>query len=184
MKSFPGALLCMGLILAALSASADEATKHEKIMHLLTLQQLPEVFEEARSDAEAQAEDIHDQTLAQLRQSLPGPALEAYFDRVEPLLETYVEECRPDWTVDEVVERYARLFGAEVLESDVDLLIASLETPEGQRVVEADRLATRVLMKELSQRQQKKVQLATARFGASIQELIEEMVAASSAGGN
>ena len=175
MNSFIRTLISICLLLTvATVVFADDATRQDKILRLLELQHMPEDFGEMREQSVWEAEQAGNQMFDQLRQSFDDELFQEYFDQIEPLMDQYVEACMPTWTTEEVIERYAVLFGAEISESDVDLLIESMATPEAQRVIEATRKATRILMKEITGRQQKQVRMAVEEFTASLQRLLRQ----------
>ena len=168
-------LVGVGLALALLaSARADDATKQDKVLHLLDLMEMTEMIEDMRAQLTFEAEQSATEIKRQFRQAA-GPEAgsmppEAWAP-IDALLDEYVQFMLPDWTAEEETVWFAELYAADLSEADVDGLIEFYSSPLGQREVRAARNATEAFSARISARQQKRMKVATERFYTALGEL-------------
>ncbi|MDR2689714.1 MAG: DUF2059 domain-containing protein [Azoarcus sp.] len=160
------------LLLLAVSSIAMGADRAEKIARLMEAQGLAQTFEQqmqmGREACKKQADDMLSQVFVPLRIT---PEIEAKFKQAAS---DFITAAQPTWTGKDVAEIWAKYYGENFTDAELDQLLAYYTSPLAQKEVAASRTALVQFNAYFLEQYQPVQKSATEAFIQRIQAIVEE----------
>lgn len=158
------------VLLACLIPMAGNATERlDKIRALMEAQGLVATFEQqiqlGREQAEAQVDQLMEQILGTLR---PPPEFD---QKLKEAASEFMSAMQPPWSATEIVEVWARHYGSQFTDAELDRLVAHYQSPLGQKDVLASREAMIGFSAELNEAYKPTMEAATQAFMERLQQI-------------
>lgn len=163
--------LFLAALLACGVASADEATRQDKIAKIIEAQGLTQLIQQQLDQSKESASEMG-KDIAKKLLSESGVADGKQNPKVEQILRRYMERCAAMFSSKELVEIWATFYGKSLSDSELDQVLAYYQSPVGRK----DVLATQVAMTGFGQTMNT---LGQERMNASIGQLMSELKTAS-----
>lgn len=166
--------LAVLILLVTIPAFADQVSKDAKLAHLMELTGLRDMLKQQREDSFQQTMKIGQQMLTEFDKQVPGGDKEA-MKSLKQAYEKFLTNASPSWTVEVAISAYARFYGEQLSESDVDQIVAFYESPVGQKDISADRSAFPKWTAFLAEKNEAAQKKATDAFIADVKAVIERL---------
>lgn len=160
------ALLVIAL-LAWGTANADEVTRKEKIANIIEAQGLMQMFQQQLDQSKASAGDLG-KSIAKKLISESKLAEEQVNPKFEAIFSRYMERTATMFSAKEFVDTWTTFYGKNLLESELDQILAYYQSPVGKK----DVLASQVAMVGFGQTMSTQMQ---ERLNASIAQLMSDL---------
>ncbi len=125
-------------------------------------------LEAVREQSQIQADEAVAQALAGLR---PPPQIDG---KIKEAAKQYISELQAPWSSQEIVDVWAKYYGEQFSDADLDQLVAFYSSPLGQRDVLAGREASIGFSAEFQERYKPVQAAATQNFVERLQQIIKE----------
>lgn len=157
-------------LLAWGAASADEASRRDKIAKIIEAQGLTQMFQQQMDESKETAGEMG-KDIAKKLLSESGAPEGLQNPKVEQVLRRYMERCAAMFSARELVDTWATFYGKSLSETELDQVLAYYQSTVGRK----DVLATQVAMTGFGQTMRTQGQ---ERMNASIGQLMSELKAA------
>jgi hypothetical protein len=131
--------LIIAVLLLLFSVQAIPADRDAKIRALMEAQGLLQTFEQqmqySRDFGRKQGEQVLNQLMAGLN---PSPE---FVTRFRSATEDFIKDVEPSWTAQDIVDVWAKFYGARFTDQELDALLSHYTSPLGQKEVTAGREA-------------------------------------------
>jgi hypothetical protein len=158
--------------LLAVSGAAMGADRAEKLARLMEAQGVAQSFEQqmqmVQETCRKQADDMLSQMFSRLRIT---PEVEAKFKQAAS---DFITAAQPTWTGKEVAEAWAKYYGANFTDAELDQLLAHYTSPLAQKEISASRTALVQFNAHFLEQYQPVQKSATEAFMQRIQAIVEE----------
>lgn len=166
------ALIAAVLMLALAPAFASQSTKDAKLAHLMELQGLNDVIRQQQEAGQKQAAQICADTLEQLKKQMPDMDPQTTED-IGKASQQFIADAKPTWTAEEAVAAYARFYGEQLGEHDLDQIIAYYESPVGKKDIAASHAGIPKWSAYLAEKNQAALKQATSTYVTSVKNAVE-----------
>lgn len=161
----------IAVIVVALCSSARASDRIAKIKALMDAQGLVQLFDEARERSrqrcQEQSQEMMDQMLAGLNAS---PEVQK---QIREAANDFIKAAQATWTSQDIVDEWAKVYGAQFSDEELDQLLAYYTSPLGKK----DTLVTRTSLPELSKHfaelSKPIVEQATKGYVARLKEIVQ-----------
>jgi hypothetical protein len=160
-----------GLILAALlactSAAADETARREKVAAIVEAQGLHQMFQQQLDQGLASAGELGRGIVRKIAQETGMSDAEAK-SKLEPIFRRYMERCATMFTARELVDIWARTYGRDLSEPELDQVLAYYKSAIGKKDVASSK-------KSMSAFSQTMNSLGQERLNESLGQLMRDL---------
>lgn len=126
MRNFTLAVL---LLLVSGAGMADSRTA--KVRELMEAQGLLGMFQQQMEQGRAQGQQQAQQTIDQLLAAFDLPP--EFEDRLRDAHDEFIAALAPTWTAQDIVDKWAELYGAQFTDTEIDALVDFYTSPLGQK---------------------------------------------------
>ena len=159
-------------VLLVFSASSFAADRTEKIKTLMEAQGLLQMFEQSMEEGKKRQKTEMQRMLNQVMGPLkPNKEFDVKF-RAE--VDRFNQALAAPWTAQEIVDLWAKSYGAHFTDAELDQLVAYYTSPLGKKDVAAAQAATPELSQQLYVRYIPVLERATADFIQRLDALVKE----------
>ncbi len=158
------------LIISTSSAFAGEASKPEKLKELMQLQGLYEMIEQQKDYCEVQAKSIGSKMFEQLQKQLPGMSIST---SIEKAYQRFLVMAKAAWTTEEAVAAFAKFYGPNVTEDEIDKMISYYKSPAGQKDVQATKKAMPLWTQFFADKNNEVLEKATQAYFSELKAIVE-----------
>jgi hypothetical protein len=148
------------------------ADRAEKLARLMEAQGVAQSFEQqmrmAQEACEKQADDMISQMFTRFRIT---PEVEAKFKQAAS---DFITAAQPTWTGKDVAEAWAKYYGADFTDAELDQLLAYYTSPLAQKEISASRAALVQFNTHFMEQYQPVLASATEAFIQRMQAIVEE----------
>lgn len=159
------------LVFSLVCCSVSAAPRDDKVRELMKAQGLMQMLEQqleaGKEDSRKQVRQMSDQMFSRLK---PTPE---YQDKFMKAFEDFVLSLHKAWSAGEMVEVWAKAYGSQFSDKELDGLLAYYKSPLGQKDVKASQAAMPVLTQHFSQKIGPVVERETATYMDKLEKLIE-----------
>ena len=164
--------VAIAICLLFISTLCTAASREDKIQALMEAQGLLGMFEQQMAQGKAEARRQGGQMLDQMIASLNPPAeAQAKFRLAS---DRFIAAVQAPWSAREVVAVWAREYGAQFSDDELDRLLAFYTSPLGQKEARASEAAMPKVTAYFQQRYQPILQKATQDYVADLQRIARE----------
>ena len=160
------------LVLYLASSLCFAGDRTEKVRVLMEAQGLVQVFQQqldaGRVEQRREAKQVLDQMMAQLK---PTKEFDARF---RSAFEEYLKELQVPWTAQDIVDVWARYYGAAFTDHELDQLVAYYTSPLGKKDVMASQAAVPKFTRHFRELSQPLLERATKNFITRLQVIAKE----------
>jgi hypothetical protein len=160
----------IAIFLLVVCELASATGRDEKVREIMKAQGLMETFEQqigaGRERTQRMATDMLDRMMSSLNppEEFQREAKAAYGD--------FLEAAQPHWTAQDLVGTWAKYYGPELSDEELDQILQYYRSPVGQKEVTASREAMVGYRKELAERYDVVLKKATDDFIKRIQDIV------------
>jgi len=162
------------IILLVNASHAQGITKEAKLKELMKLQGLYEMIEQQQRYIQEQAKAIGPRMLDQLRKQVPGND-KAVIDELEGAYFRFMAAAKSPWTVQEAVDAWAKYYGDQVTDSELDKILEFNRSPIGQKDVAASKNALPKWSAYFATKNQQVLETATNAYIEDLKGIIERV---------
>jgi len=165
-------LMFLLVILLANTGYAQGNIKESKLKELMKLQGLYEMIEQQQKYCQEQAKAIGPRMLEQLKKQMPGND-KAVIDELEKAYLKFIASAKPTWTVQEAVDAWAKYYGDQVTDNELDKILEFYRSPIGQKDVAASKSALPKWTAHFTTKNQQVLENATNAYIEDLKGIIE-----------
>ncbi len=146
--------IVIAALLVCTHASADEASKRAKIGKLAAAQGLEQMFQQQLDASKTSMKDMGTKMLRSLAD--PKAPRSEEDKKIQPILNRFMAEVSNMFTGKELADLWAKHYGANLTEDEVDKILAYYLSPIGQKDVKASQAAMGGFMTTFNQETEKR----------------------------
>jgi hypothetical protein len=148
-------------------ANADEISKKEIIVRLVSAQGLKSMLEQQQTQMEASSIEFGKGMFQKMLSDFGVPENQQN-PRLKKAFEDYLTRCSTMFTVDEYVDAWVSQYGKDVSEEDLKKILAYYESPIGRKDVQASQAALTAFTQTVEAESQKRMQHSVSQFVADM----------------
>lgn len=157
------------LLLSTISAAADRTAKIRTLMEAQgLLGMMAQQIDMGKQQAREQARQMLDQFTGTLA---PPPEFNTRFRRAS---EEFVAALEPPWGAQEIVDVWARIYGPQFTDDELDQLIAFYLSPLGKKDVAVSQKALPEFARHFDERFKPILDKATKKYISDLQQIAKE----------
>lgn len=164
-------LICLAAFLSVVWIPAKAAPRDDKVRELMKAQGLMVLIEQqlesGKEESRKQVRQVSDQMFMRLK---PTPE---YQDKFMKAFEDFVLSLHKTWSAGEMVEVWAKAYGSQFNDKELDGLLAYYKSPLGQKDVKSAQTAMPLLTQHFSQKIGPVVERETQAYMDRLEKLIE-----------
>lgn len=159
-------LLALVILLPAHAAPRDDKVR-ELMKAQGLMQMLEQQLEAGKEDSRKQVRLMSDQMISRLK---PTPA---YQDKLLRAFDDFVQSLNKTWSAGEMVDVWAKAYGSQFTDKELDGLLAYYRSPLGQKDVKASQAAMPVITQHFAQKIGPVVERETQIYMDKLEKLVE-----------
>ena len=164
--------ICIAVFLFAVCAAASAADRSEKVRELMEAQGLVQMFEQQLQASHERSWTLANQMMEKMLSNLnPPPDFQAKF---RDAAGDFIKAAQAPWTGQDIVEVWAKYYGAKFSDEELDQLLKYYRSPLGQKDALASREAVGPYTAEFQARYKPILEKATQEFIERLQAIVRD----------